>query len=65
MVFDKPSSSNRSLSLLVSFYNPSLGPIWEFIREWNGMIIKGMKWNDHQDTLKGACMEALSFDGVW
>ena len=24
--------------------NP-LESVWEFIKEWNGMIIKGMEWN--------------------
>ena len=26
-------------------YFISLGSVWEFIKEWNGMIIKGMEWN--------------------
>ena len=48
----------------------SLGSVWEFIREWNGMIIrewKGIEWNEMylSNIKEWKRMELSNFDWMF
>ena len=53
----KARGGRRSLRELLGF-------VWEFIKEWNGMIIKGMEWNGIEWNGFSREMNGMEWNGM-